>query len=154
MFDYLNKINISRANLTPLGRVFKIPKMFCMVLQSKLHACTPWIIVQTECNQTCLNCWGAADNSGRALLTLKCNKIVQYILLILNALPLQNRHFDQFFSFGMISVWLRNDIGIVITRKKEIYTNAFFYEFSSASLTLLGRVFKIHDFFSAWYWKK
>ena len=24
MFDYLSKINISRANLTPLGKVFKI----------------------------------------------------------------------------------------------------------------------------------
>ena len=26
MSDYLSKINISRANLTPLGRVFKIRK--------------------------------------------------------------------------------------------------------------------------------
>ncbi len=28
MSDYLSKINISRANLTPLGRVFKIRQFF------------------------------------------------------------------------------------------------------------------------------
>ena len=32
MFDYLSKINISRASLTPLGRVFKIHDIFGMVL--------------------------------------------------------------------------------------------------------------------------
>ena len=49
--------------------------------------------------------------------------------LILNAPRPQNRHFDQFSSFGMVSVFLRNDIGIIITRKNEIYTNAFFMNF-------------------------
>ena len=28
MFDYLSKINISRAGFTPLGRVFKINNFF------------------------------------------------------------------------------------------------------------------------------
>ena len=32
MFDYLSKNNISRASLTPLGRVFKIHDIFGMVL--------------------------------------------------------------------------------------------------------------------------
>ena len=32
MFDYLSKINISRASLTPLGRVFKIRDFLCMSL--------------------------------------------------------------------------------------------------------------------------
>ena len=30
--DYLSKIKISHASLTPLGRVFKIHDFFCMVL--------------------------------------------------------------------------------------------------------------------------
>ena len=54
--------------------------------------------------------------------------------LILNAPCLQNRHFDQFSSFGMVSVFLRNDIGIIITRKNEIYTNAFFMNFYAPAL--------------------
>ena len=60
-------------------------------------------------------------------------KIAQNILPILNAPSPQNRHFDQSSSFGMISGCLRNDIGIVITRKTEIYTNAFFVIFTRHS---------------------
>ena len=102
-----------------------------MVLRPRMHACCPLlcIIGCTSAIQASLIAFGLHDNSGRALPTLKCNKIAQYILPILNALPLQNRHFDQFSSFGMVSVFLRNDIGIIITRKNEIYTNAFFMNF-------------------------
>ena len=102
-----------------------------MVLRPRMHACCPLlcIIGCTSAIQASLIAFGLHDNSGRALPTLKCNKFAQNILPILNAPRPQNRHFDQFSSFGMVSVFLRNDIGIIITRKNEIYTNAFFMNF-------------------------
>ena len=102
-----------------------------MVLRPRMHACCPLlcIIGCTSAIQASLIAFGLHDNSGRALPTLKYNKFAQNILSILNAPRPQNRHFDQFSSFGMISVFLRNDIGIIITRKNEIYTNAFFMIF-------------------------
>ena len=102
-----------------------------MVLRPRMHACCPLlcIIGCTLAIQASLIAFGLHDNSGRALPTLKSNKFAQNILPILNAPRPQNRHFDQFSSFGMISVFLRNDIGIIITRKNEIYTNAFFMNF-------------------------
>ena len=102
-----------------------------MVLRPRMHACCPLlcIIGCTSAIQASLIAFGLHDNSGRALPTLKYNKFAQNILPILNAPRLQNRHFDQFSSFGMVSVFLRNDIGIIITRKNEIYTNAFFMNF-------------------------
>ncbi len=102
-----------------------------MVLRPRMHACCPLlcIIGCTSAIQASLIAFGLHDNSGRALPTLKSNKFAQNILPTLNAPRLQNRHFDQFSSFGMVSVFLRNDIGIIITRKNEIYTNAFFMNF-------------------------
>ena len=102
-----------------------------MVLRPRMHACCPLlcIIGCTSAIQASLIAFGLHDNSGRALPTLKSNKFAQNILPILNAPRPQNRHFDQFSSFGMVSVFLRNDIGIIITRKYEIYTNAFFMNF-------------------------
>ena len=98
-----------------------------MVLRPRMHACCPLlcIIGCTLANQASLIAFGLHDNSGSALPTLKSNKFAQNILPILNASRPQNRYFDQFSSFGMVSVFLRNDIGIIITRKYEIYTNAF-----------------------------
>ena len=64
---------------------------------------------------------------------------------ILNTPPLQNRHFDQFSSFGMISGCLRNDIGIVLPEKPK-FTPKPFFEFSRAILTPNGLVFKIRNF--------
>ena len=102
-----------------------------MVLRPRMHACCPLlcIIGCPSAIQANLIAFGLHDNSGRALPTLKSNKFAQNILPILNAPRPQNRHFDQLSSFGMISVFLRNDIGIIITRKNEIYTNAFFMNF-------------------------
>ena len=102
-----------------------------MVLRPRMHACCPLlcIIGCTSAIQASLIAFGLHDNSGRALPTLKSNKFAQNILQILNDPRPQNRHFDQFSSFGIVSVFLRNDIGIIITRKNEIYTNAFFMNF-------------------------
>ena len=36
MSDYLSKINISRASLTPLGRVFKIRQFFLYGFEKKM----------------------------------------------------------------------------------------------------------------------
>ena len=107
-----------------------------MVLRPRMHACCPLlcIIGCTSAIQASLIAFGLHDNSGRALPTLKSNKFAQNILPILNAPRPQNRHFDQFSSFGMVSVFLRNDIGIIITRKNEIYTNAFFMNFHAPAL--------------------
>ena len=107
-----------------------------MVLRPRMHACCPLlcIIGCTSAIQASLIAFGLHDNSGRALPTLKYNKFVQNILPILNVPRSQNRHFDQFSSFGIVSVFLRNDIGIIITRKNEIYTNAFFMNFHAPAL--------------------
>ena len=112
------------------------------------------IIGCTSAIQASLIAFGLHDNSGRALPTLKCNKFAQNILPILNVPRSQNRHFDQFSSFGMVSVWLRNDIEFVITRKKEIYTNAFFMNFYAPASPLMVGCSKSIIFFCTIFDKK
>ena len=65
---------------------------------------------------------------------------------ILNTPPLQNRHFDQSSSFGMISESLLPE--------KPKFTPKPFFEFSRAILTPLGRGFKIRNFFLHGFDKK